>query len=195
MEKYWTKLYKWNSQRQTQIKNPNLRKLCFCVYYLIGRNTKIIFNPGYILKYLHKYINDGFIPLDEEEKNSYEKSQMKNVTDEFIDILIKNGKSIISNKNISNSDINQIYHIIFEFTTNISFKHSYIIQKSFIKQFIDKYSKEKLDDMDFEFYYVCLKYILNSSKYPKSILKNLILNLAKYSYSYDARKSRKYQFN
>ena len=144
----------------------------------LGRNTKIIFNPGNNLKYLHKYINAGFIPLDEEGNNSYEKSQMKNVTDEFIDILIKNGRSIISNKNISNSDINQIYHIIFEFLANISFKHSYIIQKSFIKQFIDKYSKEKLDDMDLEFYYVCLKYILNSSKDPKSILKNLFLNLA-----------------
>jgi hypothetical protein len=144
----------------------------------LGRNTKIIFNPGNNLKYLHKYINAGFIPLDEEGNNCYEKSQMKNVTDEFIDILIKNGRSIISNKNISNSDINQIYHIIFEFLANISFKHSYIIQKSFIKQFIDKYSKEKLDDMDLEFYYVCLKYILNSSKDPKSILKNLFLNLA-----------------
>ena len=74
----------------------------------LGRNTKIIFNPGNNLKYLHKYINAGFIPLDEEGNNCYEKSQMKNVTDEFIDILIKYGRSIISNKNISNSDINQI---------------------------------------------------------------------------------------
>ena len=144
----------------------------------LGSNTEIIFNPGNNLKYLNKYNTVGFIPLDEKGKNNYEKSQMKNVTDEFIDILINKGKPIIMNKNISNSDINQIYHIIFDFLANISFNHSYIIKKSFMNPFIDNYSNKKLDEKDLEFYYICLKYILNASKEPKKIIKNLFLNLA-----------------
>ena len=143
-----------------------------------GANTEIIFNPGHNLKYLHNYNIGGFIPLDEEGENNYEKSHMINVTNEYIDILINIGMPIIMNKNISNSDINQIFHIIFDSLANISFKHSYIIKNSLIENFIGKYSKEKLDDKELEFYYICLKYILNYSKTPKLILKNLFLNLS-----------------
>ena len=144
----------------------------------VGKATEIIFNPGGSLKYKYKYDMAGFNPLDEELDNNYEISKMKEVTDEFIDILINKGKSIIMNKNITNSDINQIYHIIFDFLANISFEHSYIIQKSFIKSFIDNYSCKKLDNNELEIYYICLKYILNFSNNQKIILKNLFFNLA-----------------
>ena len=141
----------------------------------IGNNTEIIFNPGPTLKYEKKYNNFGFIPLDENGKNYYEISQLKNVTDEFLDILIKKGKKIINNKNISYSDINQIYHIIFDFLGNVSFRHSYIVQNSFIKPFANKNS---IKNEDLELYYICLKYILNSTKDKKLIIKNIFLNLA-----------------
>jgi hypothetical protein len=130
-----------------------------------GSDTEIIFNPGDNLKYLNDYNIGGFIPLDEEGKNNYEKSHMINVTNEYIDILINIGMPIIMNKNISNSDINQIFHIIFDFLANVSFKHSYIIQNSLIEIFIDKYSREKFDDKVLEFYYICLNMIkLNLNK-------------------------------
>ncbi len=66
----------------------------------VGKATEIIFNPGGTLKYKYKYDMAGFNPLDEELDNNYEISKMKEVTDEFIDILINKGKSIIMNKNI-----------------------------------------------------------------------------------------------
>ena len=170
--------------RATHILNVEMgENCCFVPIISIGNYTEIIFNSGENLKFYKNYRNFGFIPLDEKGKNNFEKSQLKYVTDEFINILINNGKSIINNKNIAYSDINQIYHIIFNFLGNISFHHSYIIQNSFIKPFLDKYSKEKFDnnnknDNDLENYYICIKYILNCSKDKKAILKNIFFNLA-----------------
>ena len=146
----------------------------------LGGFTEIIFNPGDHLLYEKKYKKSGFIPLDEKGKNNYELSNLREVTDEFINILINNGKSIINNKNISYSDINQIYHIIFEFLGNISFHHSYIILNSFIQPFLDSYLIKKLDKNELEKFYICLKFILNASKDKKLILKNIFFNLAEY---------------
>ena len=144
----------------------------------VGKYTEIIFNPGENLIYEKKYKKYGFVPLDEKDKNNYELSKLRNVTDEFINILINNGKSIINNKNISYSDIIQIYYIIFDFLGNISFNHSYIIQKSLINPFIDTYLNKELDNNELEKFYICLKFILNVSKDKKIILKNILFNLA-----------------
>ena len=139
-----------------------------------GRNTEILFNPGENLKYKESYKNMGFIPLDKDYRNNYETSQLKNVTKEYLNILINNGKSIINNKNITYSDINQIYHEIFDFLGNIAFQHSYIIQKCFIENILNK-NEDNYEDL--ELYYICIKYILNSVKEQKILLKNIILNL------------------
>ena len=98
----------------------------------IGKSVEIIFNPGEDLKFGEYYKKMGFIPLDEKNKNNYEISKLKNVTDDYINLLTKDGKSIINNENIGYSDINQIYHDIFEFLGNTSFQHSYIIKNCFI---------------------------------------------------------------
>ena len=150
----------------------------FAPIIFIGGYTEIIFNPGENLVYEKKYKKSGFIPLDEKEKNNYELSHLRNVTDEFFNILINNGKSIINNKNISYSDIIQIYHIIFDFLGNISFHHSYIIQNSLIMPFINSYLNKKLDNNELENFYICLKFILNASNDKKLILKNILFNLS-----------------
>ena len=149
----------------------------FVPFLALGSGSEIIFNPGSTLKYGKNYSHYGFIPLDEYNKNTYETSQLTNVTDEYIDILYKHGKTIISNKNITYSDINQIYHIIFEFLGNYSFQESYIIDKSIIKKlFID--SPEKIyNNDDFEIIYTILKFILNATLQKKLIIKNIFLNL------------------
>ena len=160
--------------RGTHILNVEMGTNCtFAPVISIGNFTEIIFNSGEKLKFEKNYRNAGFIPLDEKGKSYYDTSQLKKVTDEFIKILINNGKSIINNKNIAYSDINQIYHIIFDFLGNISFLHSYIIQNSFINLIL-----EDNDNTNLEHYYICLKYILNCSKNKKIILKNIFFNLA-----------------
>ena len=141
----------------------------------IGEHTEIIFNPGPNLKYENIYKDNGFIPLDEKNKNNYESSQLLQVTDKFMNILINHGSSIIKNKNISYSDINQIYYTIFNFLGNISFQHSYLVLNSFIKSFLE--STTNVNET-LEIYYLYLKYILNCSKDKKIILKNLFLNIA-----------------
>ena len=142
----------------------------------IGNYTEIIFNPGHNLEYIKSYENFGFVPLDEKGKNNYEISKLREVTDQYKDILIYNGKTIINSQKISYSDINQIYHIIFDFLGNVSFQHSYIIQKSFIEPYLLKLNK--VDYKDFDLYYLILKYILNLSKDKKLIIKNIFLNLS-----------------
>ena len=157
----------------------NIEKECsFVPIISIGSFTEIIFNPGENLKYEKNYqdFDFGFIPLDEKGKNNYEKSKLKNVTDEYMTILINNGKSIINNKNITYSDINQIYYIIYNFLGKNSFNHSYIIQKSCIKRFLE--SNIELTDEEMEKYYIFLKYILNASNNIRGVLKKLFFNLA-----------------
>ena len=121
----------------------------------IGDHTEIIFNPGHNLKYIKSYENIGFVPLDEEGKNNYEISKLREVTDQLLNILFYNGKGIINSQKISYSDINQIYHIIFDFLGNVSLQHSYIIQNSLIKSYLNI---PKIDDKDFYLWYLILKY-------------------------------------
>ena len=150
------------------------KNISFVPIIILDKFTEIIFNSGENLKFGDVYKKLGFIPLDEEGKNNYENSQLINVTNEYINILINNGKSIINNKNISYSDINQIYHEIFDFLGNTSFQHSYIIKNCFIKNIE---LKSALNDEDLFFYYICIKYILNSVKEQKQLLKRIIFNL------------------
>ena len=142
----------------------------------LEKYKEIIFNPGPNLKFQENYIKLGFIPLDENGENNYEKSQLVNVTNKYIDILINNGKTIINNKNITYSDINQIYNDIFDFLGNVSFQHSYIIQNCFIKTIQANNNYENNND-ELEFYYICIRYILNSVKDQKTLLNNIIKNL------------------
>ena len=139
----------------------------------INELSEIIINLDEKLKYLKNYKEKGFIPFNEIGKNNYEISGLKKVTDDYINILINNEKSIIKNNNLTFSDINEIYHDIFDFLGNISFQHSFIIQNSFIKNIEINYE----NDEDLEFYYIFLRYTLNSVKEQKSLLKNIILNL------------------
>ena len=150
---------------------PNIS---FVPFISLNKFSEIIFNQEN-LKYEDNYKKLEFIPFDNKDKNNYEKSQLKYVTNEFINILIDNGNSIITNKNMSYSDINQIYHIIFDFLGNISFQHSYIIQNCFIKIFESKKDINNNDDL--ELYYLCIRYILNSVKEQKSLLSNILFNL------------------
>ena len=107
----------------------------------IGNYTEIIFNPGHNLEYIKNYEKFGFVPLDEKGKNSYEISKLRVVTEQFRNILIDNGKKIINSQKISYSNINQIYHIIFDFLGNVSLQHSYIIQNSFIESYLNTSNK------------------------------------------------------
>ena len=141
----------------------------------LGKFKEIIFNPGPNLQFQKNYERMGFIPLDENGENNYEKSQLVNVTNQYIDILINNGKTLINNKNITYSDINQIYNYIFDFLGNVSFQHSYIIQNCFIKN-MPFMNDNNIND-ELEFYYICIRYILNSVKDQKALLNNIIKNL------------------
>jgi len=148
---------------------------------------EIIFNPGHNLEYIKTYEKFGFVPLDEKKKNNYEISKLREVTDKFINILINNGNTIINSPQISYSDINQIYHIIFEFFGNVSLHHSYIIQNSFIEPYLNILNK--LDDKDFELWYLILKFILKFSKNKKLIIKkNIFEFIRNYSYIFEKRK-------
>ena len=117
----------------------------------------------------------GFVPLDEKGKNNYEISKLREVTEQFI-IILKNNGTMINSRQISYSDINQIYHIIFDFFANVSLKHSYIIQNSFFEQYLN--ISNELDVKDFELWYLILKFILNMTKNKKLIIKNIFLNLS-----------------
>ena len=149
----------------------------FIPFLSIDSNTELGFNFGPNLKYEKNYKLMNFIPLDEKGKNNYEISKLKEVTDEYINILINHGNCIINNKNITYSDINQIYHNIFEFLGNISFQHSYLILNSFINPIIEKIDYEDIKQL-FELCYICIKYIINSVEDPKSILKLIFLNIS-----------------
>ena len=164
--------------RETHIINIEKGNFSFVPIISIGSFTEVLFNSGENLKYEKNYQNCGFgfIPLDEKGKNNYEKSKLKNATDEYIDILVNNGISVINNKNVTYSDINEIYHIIYDFLGKISFNHSYIIQKSFIEPFLE--SNIELTDKEMEKCYIFFKYILNCSNNKKNILKNIFFTLA-----------------
>ena len=144
----------------------------------LGKGIEIFFNPGNILKYEKNYLNYGFVPLDEYKKNSYEFSNLKKVTDDYINILVNHGKSIIGYQSITYSDINQIYHIIFEFLGKFSFQESYIISKSLINKLFGHSTKKKYTNTDFEIFYTIIKFILNSSSKSQIIIKNIFLNIA-----------------
>ena len=147
--------------------------ISFVPFISLGKLTEIIFNPGDKLKFGEIYKKIGFIPLDASDKSNYETSRLKKVTDDYLKILINDTKWIINNKNITYSDINQIYYSIFNFLGNVSFQHSYIIQKCLLNNIELNYTNEE----DLELYYTCIRYILNSVKDEISLLKNIILNL------------------
>ena len=90
--------------------------------------------------------------------------------------ILKNNGTMINSPQISYSDINQIYYIIFYFFANVSLKHSYIIQNSFIEKYLN--ITNELDVKDFELWYLILKFILNMSKNKNLIIKNIFLNLS-----------------
>ena len=146
----------------------------FIPFISLDKFAEIIINTGDKLKYEDNYKKMGFIPLDEKNKNNFEESKLIEVTNEYINILLNNGKSIINNKNITYSDINQIYHDIFDFLGNVSFQYSYIINNCFIK-YIELCNDDINDNL--ELYYICIKYILNSVTNQKALLINIILNL------------------
>ena len=147
--------------------------ISFIPFISLNKFSEIIINLGEELKYEKNYKEMGFIPFNIVGANNYETSNLKKVTDDYINILINDGKSIIKNNNITFSDINEIYHDVFEFLGNISFQHSFITQNCFIKHIEINYENE----IDFELYYICIRYILYSVKDKKSLLKNIILNL------------------
>ena len=152
----------------------------------IPKYSEIIFNPGPNLKYI--YENMDFIPLDEKDKNNFELSHLIEVTNNFLEILINNGKSIINNKNITYSDINQIYYNIFDFLGNISFQYNYIIHNCFVKNI------EMFCDKDYlELYYICIKYILNSVQEKKLLLNKIILNIVESIHIYLIKGDIKYK--
>ena len=146
--------------------------ISFIPFISLNKFNELIINLGEKLKYEENYKKMGLIPFNEIGTNNYEISNLKKVTDDYIDILINERKSIISN-NISFSDINEIYHDIFDFLGNISFQHSFIIQNCFIKNIELNYENNK----NSELYYICIRYILNSVKDQKNLLRNIILNL------------------
>ena len=147
--------------------------ISFIPFISLNKFSEIIINLGEELKYEKNYKEMGFIPFNIVGANNYETSNLKKVTDDYINILINDGKSIIKNHNITFSDINEVYHDVFEFLGNISFQHSFITQNCFIKNIEINCENE----IDFELYYICIRYILNSVKDKKSLLKNIILNL------------------
>ena len=157
----------------------------------IGGDSEIIFNSGDKLEYENNYKNYGFVPLDECGKNNYEFSNLKKITNDYLDILLNYGKSLIGNNKISYSDINQIFHIIFSFLGKYSFKESYIIYNCIIKKYFFDNNKDKIFNInDFEISYICLNFILNYSKKRKTIIKNIFLNIAETIHIY--LKKRKY---
>ena len=150
----------------------------FVPYINIKGSNEIIINPGDELKYGTNYSEYGFVSLDEYGKNNYELSNLKKITDDYLDILLNVGKLIINNNNITYSDINQLFHIIFDFLGNYSFKETYIIYKSIIKKlFLEKYKNKLIKSDELEMFYLCFKYILNSSSNRKIIIKNILLNI------------------
>ena len=152
------------------------KKNSYIPFIYMSNDNEIIFNAG-DLKFEKIYRSYGFTPLDEDGSNNFEISNLKKVTDNYLDIIINYGKLIIKNKNISYSDINQIFHIMFEFLGKYSFIESYIIHNCIIKKFyLNK--NYLIDKNNYEIYYICLKFILNYSKRPKIIMKNIILNIS-----------------
>ena len=151
----------------------------FTPYIDLGRDNEIIFNPGDKLKYGNNYLDYGFVPLDETGQNNFELSNLKKITDDYLDILVNNAK-LIGDKNITYSDINQIFHIIFDFLGKYSFKESYIIYNSIIKKyFLEKNKDKNIKLEDLEIYYFFLQFILNySRKGKKTIVKIILLNIA-----------------
>ena len=156
------------------------QNMAYIPFLSIGSNTELVFNFGGNLTYKENYKSMGFIPLDEDGKNNYELSGLKNVTNEYINILINQGKCIINNKNITYSDINQIYHKAFHFLGKISFQHSYLILNCFINPIINMISSsnnEKNEEL-FELCYLCIKYMLNSLEEPKTVIKSIFLTIS-----------------
>ena len=147
--------------------------ISFIPFISLNKFSEILINLDEELKYKKNYKEIGFIPFNKIGENNYEISNLKKVTDDYINILINDGKSIIKNNNITYTDINEIYNDIFDFLGNISFQHSFITQNCFIRNIKINYE----NDNDFEFYYICIRYILNSAKDKNSLLKNIILNL------------------
>ena len=147
--------------------------ISFIPFISLNKFSEIIINLDEELKYEKNYKEMGFIPFNRKGANNYEISKLKKVTDEYINILINDGKSIIKNDKITFSDINEIYHDIFDFLGNISFQYPFIIQNCFIKNIEINHEINN----DSELYYICIRYILNSVKEQKNLLKNILLNL------------------
>ena len=76
----------------------------------IGNYTEIIFNPGQNLEYIKSYEKFGFVPLDQEGKNNYEISKLREVTDLFWNILIYNGKFFVYFIVSVIKDVINLYH-------------------------------------------------------------------------------------
>ena len=81
--------------------------ISFIPFISLNKFNEIIINLGEKLKYEENYKKMGLIPFNEIGTNNYEISNLKKVTNDYIDILINDRKSIISNS-ISFSDINEI---------------------------------------------------------------------------------------
>ena len=156
----------------------------YAPFIRMGNFDEIIFNPGDELKYGKNYSSYEFIPLDEFGDNNYELSNLRKITDDYLDILLNDVKLLIKDNNISYSDINQLFHIMFNFLGKYSFRQSYIICKSLIKKY---FFEKKIINEEFEIFYICLKYILNSSRKSKSVIKTIFLNIEETIYIYFRR--------
>ena len=65
----------------------------------MGNFDEIIFNPGDELKYGKNYSSYEFIPLGEFGDNNYELSNLKKITDDYLDILLNDVKLLIKDDN------------------------------------------------------------------------------------------------
>jgi hypothetical protein len=155
----------------------------------LGNHMDIYFNSWNDVQFQKEYEKYGFVPLDDFTNNNLQLSNLINVSQEYLNILFHNGYLIIKNSNLTNSnegksdisysDINQIFHIIFDFIGKVAFKHSYIIKYVFISSIYGQLnSNPKSNNEILEVIFICLKYILNYSTNKTTLVKNIFLNLA-----------------
>ena len=130
------------------------------------------------LKYNDNYLKYNLIPLDEPKKNYLVLSNLKTVTDDLFNILLKNGISLINNKYFFFSDINILYYDIFNFLSNISLNKSYLINLCLLKIYFSEIFQNKPVSKDiFIIKYLPLQFILNSSDDKEKIAFKILLNI------------------
>ena len=153
--------------------------ISFAPFFTLSEGNNILFNFSEDdFKFKKSYDSFNLISLDKKENNFIILSNLKETTDNLLQMIEQNLSKMILHNSISYSDINYLFFNIFNFLGNISFNENYLINNSLLKiYFHEIFENKSITEEKLFNKYLPFQCILNGSSNIKKLTNNILLNI------------------